>query len=73
MELAIQFTQTKLDKLNAEYDNRVARREVLDSIKLARMICTQRSYSELFQNMRELLPSFFGFESAGIILRDQQS
>lgn len=48
IDLAMTIVQTKLDKLNADYDSRVARREVVDSIKLARMICTQRSYSELF-------------------------
>lgn len=42
-------------------------------IELSALICTQRTFSELFKNMRVFLPKFFGFESVGILLRDQQS
>jgi transcriptional regulator with GAF, ATPase, and Fis domain len=67
------FVQSKLDKVLAVRDNRLARSEVVESIRLASMICTQRSYSELFQNMRNILPQFFGFESVGILLKDQDT
>jgi hypothetical protein len=65
--------QLKIDKLKTEAENRSARREVIDCINLSALICTQRTFSELFKNMRDFLPKFFGFESVGILLRDQQT
>ncbi|TNV74045.1 hypothetical protein FGO68_gene12534 [Halteria grandinella] len=73
LQIIMHFLQIKLDKLTTDQDYAVARKEVLDSIKLATMICTQRSFSELFDNMRQFIPKFFGFQSVGILLKDQQT
>ena len=44
--------------------------EVLKTIELAGVICTQRSQEDLVKNIKLLLPQFFGFEGANILLRD---
>jgi hypothetical protein len=52
LQIIMHFVQLKLDKLATDRDNQLARKEVIDSIKLATMTCTQRSFGDLFQNMR---------------------
>ena len=47
--------------------------EVVDSIKLAGSICTQRSQAELIRLLRKHLPVFFGFQAVGILLKDQKT
>ena len=46
-------------------------KEVVQTIKAASVICTQRSYSDYIMNCRKILPQFFGFEGVGILFRDQ--
>ena len=43
------------------------------TIKVAGKICTQKSQIELVKMVKESLPDFFGFEAAGILLRDQKT
>jgi len=45
-------------------------KEVIHTIELAGAICTQRTQSDLVQNIKLTLPHFFGFEGATVLLRD---
>ena len=45
-------------------------KEVLATIKLAGAICSQRTQSDLVANIKAHLPDYFGFEAAGVLLRD---
>ena len=47
--------------------------EVLETLRLASDVCTQRSYKGLITTMRERLPSFFGFDAIGVLLKDQKT
>jgi hypothetical protein len=60
----------KLDKIIAEQEIIVKETEVLNTIRLASNICTQKNYRDLLRKMKETLPPFFGFESVGILLKD---
>jgi hypothetical protein len=71
LSIVMNYLQLKLDKLKTDTESIVARREVVDCITMSQKICTQRTFSELFRNMREFLPKFFDFESVGILLKDQ--
>lgn len=44
--------------------------EVLNTIELAAGICSERNQTDLVKSMKERLPKYFGFEAAGILLRD---
>ena len=43
---------------------------MLKTIELAAGICSERNQNDLIKNMKEQLPKYFGFEAAGILLRD---
>ena len=45
---------------------------MIETIKLTSIICTQRSYSDYVFNCKKILPDYFGFETIGILFRDQQ-
>ena len=47
-------------------------KEVIETIKMTSIICTQRSYSDYVFNCKKILPDYFGFETIGILFRDQQ-
>ena len=47
--------------------------EVLDTIWMAGVICNQRSKAELIKHIKDLLTKFFGFEQAGVLLRDTKN
>jgi len=55
----------------ATYNEKSTQNEVLETIRTASVICTQRSYSDFVFNCREILPDYFGFEKIGILFRDQ--
>lgn len=43
---------------------------MVQTIKAASIICTQRSYADFILNCQKILPEFFGFEGVGILFRD---
>jgi len=47
--------------------------EVVETIRLAGTICTQRSQPELVRLLKKHLPIFFGFQGVGVMLKDQKS
>ena len=73
LTIVLTYLQLKIDKLKSDQDTLIARREVVQCIKLSAKVCTQRTFGELFKNMREALPKFFDFESVGILLKDQET
>lgn len=52
----------KLDQLQAIRKRKEMQEEVLETIKIAGIICNQRSLAELVKHIKILLPPFFGFE-----------
>lgn len=60
----------KLDQIMALENKTNMQEEVLKTIELAAGICSERNQSDLIKNMKEQLPKYFGFEGAGILLRD---
>jgi len=46
---------------------------VLSTIDLAGSICTEKNLKDFVKNIKEKLPGYFGFEAAGILLRDVKS
>lgn len=47
--------------------------EVIHTIELAGIICTQRSQPELVRLLKKHLPIYFGFQGVGVLLKDQKS
>ena len=62
--------QTKLHQLQAQRDVRKTRKEVVNTIEMASVITTQRSYSDFIINAKASLARFFGFEGVGIMFAD---
>ena len=60
----------KMDQLVAVKNKTNMQEEVLKTIELAAGICSERNQIDLVKNMKEQLPKYFGFEAAGILLRD---
>ena len=48
-------------------------KEVLDTIKIAGVLCNQKTQAELVRHIKQLLPGFFGFEEVGVMFRDVKS
>ena len=63
--------QAKVQQIQAQVGERRTQQEVVDTIRAASVICTQRSYSDFIFNCKRTLPDFFGFEAIGILFRDQ--
>jgi hypothetical protein len=42
----------------------------LETIELASNLCTQKTFPALFKACKKILPTFFGFESFGLLLED---
>ena len=63
----------KFDQLQATKKESDMQKEVVQTIKLAGTICTQRSQQELVRLLRKHLPLFFGFQDVGILFKDQKS
>lgn len=62
--------QTKLHQLTAQRDVRRTRKEVVNTIEMASVITTQRSYSDFIIQAKDSLAKFFGFEGVGIMFAD---
>lgn len=59
-----------MSQLLANRKKKEMQREVINTIKLAGAVCSQRNQSDLIVNIKEHLPIYFGFEAAGVLLRD---
>lgn len=62
--------QLKIDQIRTKKDLKTKEEEVLSSLNLTNAISFQRSIKGLLNSLRQALPVFFKFESAGILLRD---
>ena len=62
----------KIDHLIQMRRNIETKKDVLDTIRLAGEICTQRSLPELALHIKKNLPLFMGFEAVAIMFRDQK-
>lgn len=62
--------RVKLDQLLALKRSSELENEVINTIKLAGSLTTQRSTSDLIKYLKISVPPYFGFEGASILLRD---
>lgn len=46
---------------------------MIDIIKTASVISTQRSYADLIFKIKKILPEFMGFDGIGILFRDTKT
>lgn len=70
VQLVATVLKLKLDQINSIQRKIEMEDEVLQTIKIAGIICNQRSQPELIKQFKLLLPAFFGFESVGVMMRD---
>lgn len=70
MNLLSSIVSIKFDQIKAIRMKHSMQTEVLNTIELAGKICSQRNSNDLVKNMKEVLPKYFGFEAAGVLLRD---
>jgi len=70
MSLISSTARIKMEQLVSLRRRTEMEQEVVNTIELAGAICTQRSQTDLVHQIKEALPKFFGFEGAGILLRD---
>lgn len=47
--------------------------DVLHTLRIAGILTTQRSQADLVKYCKIIIPPYFGFEAAGILLRDVKS
>ena len=70
MSVISSTARIKMDQLVSLRRRTEMEQEVVNTIELAGAICTQRSQTDLVHQIKESLPKFFGFDGAGILLRD---
>lgn len=44
--------------------------EVIITLKVAGRLCTQRTYADLIKSCKKIVPAYFDFEAANILLKD---
>ena len=70
MRILTYFLSMQFEKTATRREVNLREKEVTDTLQLASEVCSQRSFSGLFQKMREYMPKYFGFEGVGILLYD---
>jgi len=65
--------QLKMDTLLAEREVKVKKNHLFDTLWLASRITTQRSYKNLIREIKCLLPLYFDFQAAGVLLLDTKT
>eukprot|EP00347_Sterkiella_histriomuscorum_P022496 403338275 len=73
----------KIRKIYTDIISERRKKEIIELVKLSSVICSQKTYSNLIViyyvfnyvqiKLRETLSSFFGFETAGILLKDENT
>eukprot|EP00347_Sterkiella_histriomuscorum_P018787 403344175 len=73
----------KILKIYTDIISERRKKEIIELVKLSSVICSQKTYSNLIViyqvfnyvqiKLRETLSSFFGFETAGILLKDENT
>lgn len=71
--IACKFVEVKLHELMSRHETKQHKQEVIDTIKLASVVSTQRSYADLILKMKKLIPDYLGFEGLGILFRDTKT
>lgn len=70
MNILVATIMMKFDQINAMIREKEMEKEVIQTIEMAAALSSCRSQSDLVKNCKEILPEYFGFEGAGMLLRD---
>lgn len=73
LSLIVSVINMKFDQIISNEASEALKEDVLQTIRLAGKICTQRSYAELVRNLKQSLPRYFGFQAVGVMLKDQKT
>lgn len=65
-----QVIKLKLDQLVTHRRCENLENEVIHTLKIAGVLCTQRSFADLIKQCKKVVPPYFDFEAANVLLKD---
>lgn len=60
----------KIESIMTRSKQKDLQNEVIHTLKIAGLMSNQRSYADLIYSCKQVIPQYFGFEAANILLRD---